>query len=213
MILAKTNKNVLFSVTTVDANMAAERDEVVGSARDEFRTKCELDVAAVTRITAFSDLTHDLVTEKPTEVEVDQEKHKVEKFTVLTNLVAVVECELDVAALTRITAFSDLTHNVVTKNPLRAGASKKTQVEKFTVLTNLVAVVDGEVKYIQAVILYPERRGKKVQSMKFPAKDLFDLAPDTAAYSLMKKFSELTFQLGRTYSDGMNPSVNPQSSF
>ena len=167
-----------FSVTTVDANMAAERDEVVGSARDEFRTKCELDVAAVTRITAFSDLTHDLVTKKPTEVEVDQEKHKVEKFTVLTNLVAVVECELDVAALTRITAFSDLTHNVVTKNPLRAGASKKTQVEKFTVLTNLVAVVDGEAKYVQAVILDPERRGKKVQSMKFPAKDLFDLAPD-----------------------------------
>ena len=73
-------------------------------------------------------------------------------------------------------------------------------------LTNLVAVVDGEVKYIQAVILYPERRGKKVQSMKFPAKDLFDLAPDTAAYSLMKKFSELTFQLGRTYSDGMEAS-------
>ena len=90
--------------------MAAERDEVVvGSARDEFRTKCELDVAAVTRITAFSDLTHDLVTEKPTEVEGEQEKCK---------------------------------------------------VEKFTVLTNLVAVVEGEVKYVQAVILDPEKKGK-----------------------------------------------------
>ena len=56
--------------------MADEQDEVVGNARDVFRT----------------------------------------------------ECEIDVSALTRITAFSDLTHNVVTKNPLRAGASKKTQV-------------------------------------------------------------------------------------
>ena len=70
--------------------MAEERDEVVGSARDVFRQECELDVAAVTRITSFSDLTHELVTGKPTEVEGEQEKRRVEKFTVLTNLVAVV---------------------------------------------------------------------------------------------------------------------------
>ena len=42
-----------------------EQAEIVGSARDVFRTECVLDVAAVTRITALSDLTHDLVTENP----------------------------------------------------------------------------------------------------------------------------------------------------
>ena len=66
--------------------MAEEQAEVVGNARDVFRTECVLDVAAVTRVTALSDLTHDVVTEKPTE----------EKFTVLANLVAVVEGEVTV---------------------------------------------------------------------------------------------------------------------
>ena len=109
--------------------MADEQDEVVGNARDVFRTECEIDVSALTRITALTDLTHDLVTEKPTE-----------------------------------------------------GEQEKRKLEKFTVLTNLVAVVEGEIKYVQVVVLDPEKKGKKVQSMKFPAKDLFDQAPDTAAF-------------------------------
>ena len=56
--------------------------------------ECELDVAAFTRITAFSDLTHDVVTEKPMEGEGEQEERKLGKFTVLTNLVAGVEGEV-----------------------------------------------------------------------------------------------------------------------
>ena len=39
---------------------------------------CELDVAALTRITAFSDLTHDVVTGKPTEGEGEQGKRKLD---------------------------------------------------------------------------------------------------------------------------------------
>ena len=73
---------------------AEEQAEIVGSARDVFRTELNLDVAAVTRITALSDLTHDLVTERPLEAEVEKDKRKIEKFTVLTNLVAVVEGEV-----------------------------------------------------------------------------------------------------------------------
>ena len=63
-----------------------EQAEIVGSARDVFRTECVLDVAAVTRITALSDLTHDLVTEKPSEAEAEKDKRKLDEFTVLTNL-------------------------------------------------------------------------------------------------------------------------------
>ena len=126
-----------------------EQAEIVGSARDVFRTECVLDVAAVTRITALSDLTHDLVTEKPSEAEAEKDKRK---------------------------------------------------LDKFTVLTNLVAVVEGGVKYVQTVIVDPDKKGKKTQTMKFPVKQLFADAPDTAAYSLTKKFSEFTFPPGKTYS-------------
>ena len=136
--------------------MSADADaEVVGSAREVFRVECELDVAAVTRVMALSDLTHDIVTGKPSEGEAEKDKQK---------------------------------------------------IEKFTVLTNLVAVVEGEVKHIQNVILDPERKGKKVHTMKFPVKQLFDRAPDTAAYSLTKKFSEFSFPPGKTYSDWMEAS-------
>ena len=146
---------MFFQFTTKDAGMGDEQAEVIGNARDVFRTECVLDVAAVTRVTALSDLTHDVVTEKPTEGEVEQDKRK---------------------------------------------------PEKLTVLTNIVAVVDGEVKHIQTVILDPDRKGKKTQAMKFSVKDLFVQAPDTAAYSLTKKFSEFTFQPGKTYSDWMEAS-------
>ena len=74
--------------------MSEEQAEVVGNARDVFQTECVLDVAAVTRVTALSDLTHDVVTEKPTEGKAEQDKRKLGKFTVLTNLVAVVEGEV-----------------------------------------------------------------------------------------------------------------------
>ena len=134
---------------------ADEQAEVVGSARDVFRTECELDVAAVTRITSISDLTHELVTDKPSEGEAEKDKQK---------------------------------------------------LEKFTVLTNLVAVVEGEIKHVQNIILDPDKKGKKIQTMKFPVKQLFDRAPDTAAYSLTKKFSEFTFPPGKTYSDWMEAS-------
>ena len=90
--------------------MAEEQAEVVGNARDVFRTECVLDVAAVTRVTALSDLTHDVVTEKLTEGEAEQDKRK---------------------------------------------------LEKFTVLANLVAVVEGEVKYVQNVIIDPDKKGRK----------------------------------------------------
>ena len=85
--------------------MAEEQAEVVGNARDVFRSECVLDVAAVTRVTALSDLTHDVVTEKPTE-------------------------------------------------------------EKFTVLANLVAVVEGEVKYVQNVIIDPDKKGRRHSYVK-----------------------------------------------
>ena len=49
-----------------------EQVEIVGAARDVFITECVLDVAAVARITALSDLAHDLVTEKPSEVEAEK---------------------------------------------------------------------------------------------------------------------------------------------
>ena len=146
---------MVFQFTTLDASMADEQAEVVGNARDVFRMECVLDVAAVTRVTAFSDLTHDVVAEKPMEGEVEQDKRK---------------------------------------------------LEKFTVLTNLVAVVEGEVKYVQIVILDPDKKGRKTQTMKFPVKDLFFHAPDTAAYSLTENFSEFTFQPGKTYSDWMEAS-------
>ena len=134
---------------------AEEQAEIVGSARDVFRTECVLDVAAVTRITALSNLTHDVVTGKP--VEADEEKDK-----------------------------------------------KK--LDKFTVLANLVAVVGGEVKHVQSVVIDPEKKGKRTQTMKFPVKQLFAEAPDTAAYSLTKRFSEFTFPPGKTYSDWMEAS-------
>ena len=140
---------------TEEYGMGDEQAEVVGGARDVFKPECVLDVAAVTSVTALSDLTHDVATKKPLEEEAEEEKRK---------------------------------------------------PEKFTVLTNLVAVVEGEVKYVQSVILDPDRKGRKTQTMKFPVKDLFVHAPDTAAYSLTKKFSEFTFQPGNTYSEWMEAS-------
>ena len=58
-----------------------EQVEIVGAARDVFITECVLDVAAVARITALSDLAHDLVTEKPSEVEAEEDKRKLNKFS------------------------------------------------------------------------------------------------------------------------------------
>ena len=58
-----------------------EQVESVGAARDVFIAECALDVAGVARITALSDLTHDLVTGKPEEVEVEKDKRKLDKFT------------------------------------------------------------------------------------------------------------------------------------
>ena len=57
-----------------------EQVESVGAARDVFIAECALDVAGVARITALSDLTHDLVTGKPAEVEVEKDKRKLDKF-------------------------------------------------------------------------------------------------------------------------------------
>ena len=95
----------------------------------------------------------------------------------------------------------------MTEKPSEAEAEKdKRKLEKFTVLTNLVAVVEGGVKYVQTVIIDPDKKGKKTQTMKFPVKQLFADAPDTAAYSLTKKFSEFTFPPGKTYSDWMEAS-------
>ena len=92
------------------------------------------------------------------------------------------------------TALSDLTHDLVTEKPSEAEAEKdKGKLDKFTVLTNLVAVVEGGVKYVQTVIVDPDKKGKKTQTMKFPVKQLFADAPDTAAYSLTKRFSDFTF--------------------
>ena len=36
----------------------------------------------------------------------------------------------------------------------------KRKLEKFTVLANLVAVVEGEVKYVQNVIIDPDKKGE-----------------------------------------------------
>ena len=63
---------MFFQLTTKDAGMGDEQAEVVGSAREVFRTECVLDVAAVTRVTALSDLTHDVVTGKPLEGEAEK---------------------------------------------------------------------------------------------------------------------------------------------
>ena len=104
--------------------------------------------------------------------------------------------------MTRITAPSDLTHDVVTEKPSEAEAEKDNRkLDKFAVLTNLAAVVEGGVKYVQSVIVDPDKKGKKTQTMKFPVKQLFADAPDTAAYSWTKKFSEFMFPPGKTYSD------------
>ena len=54
-------------------------------------------------------------------------------------------------------------------------------------------MVEGGVKYVQTVIVDPDKKGKKTQTMKFPVKQLFADAPDTAAYSWTRKFSEFTF--------------------
>ena len=85
---------MFFQFTTKDAGMGDEQAAVIENARDVFITECVLDVAAVTRLTALSDLTHDVVTEKPMEGEVEQDKRKQEKLTVLTNIVAVVDGEV-----------------------------------------------------------------------------------------------------------------------
>ena len=119
----------------------------------------------------------------------------------------ITECVLDVAAVTRLTALTDLTHDVVMGKPVEGEVGQdKRKSEKLTVLTNTVMVADGEVKHVQTVILDPDRKGKKIQAMKFWVKDLFAKAPDTAAYSLTKKFSEFTFQPGKTFSDWLEAS-------
>ena len=80
---------MFFQFTTKDAGMGDEQAEVIGNARDVFRTECVLDVAAVTRVTALSDLTHDGGGGRARQTEA-------EKFTVLANLVTVVEGEVTV---------------------------------------------------------------------------------------------------------------------
>ena len=71
--------------------MAEEQAEVIGNTCDVFRTECMLDVAAVTRVTNLSGLTHNVVAVKLMEGEAEQDTRKLGKFTVL---VAVVEGEV-----------------------------------------------------------------------------------------------------------------------